>query len=68
MATPQDAGGKPIVIPGLWSLSPGNVSPDNLDSAAAPAAEVYFTAQNSGKGLFGLFTAVPADLIQGSAQ
>jgi uncharacterized protein (TIGR03118 family) len=64
----QDAAGKPIVIPGLWSLSPGNVSPDNLDSAAAPAAEVYFTAQNSGKGLFGLFTAVPADLIQGSAQ
>jgi uncharacterized protein (TIGR03118 family) len=24
-----DATGKPIVIPGLWSLSPGNVSPDN---------------------------------------
>jgi uncharacterized protein (TIGR03118 family) len=64
----EDAAGKPIVIPGLWSLSPGNVSPDNLDAAAAPAAEVYFTAQNSGKGLFGLFTAVPADLIQGSAQ
>jgi uncharacterized protein (TIGR03118 family) len=63
-----DATGKPIVIPGLWSLSPGNVSPDNLDAAAAPAAEVYFTARNSGKGLFGFLTSVPTDLIQGSAQ
>ncbi|MEA2263932.1 MAG: hypothetical protein QOJ51_6757, partial [Acidobacteriaceae bacterium] len=64
----QDAAGKPIVIPGLWSLSPGNVSPDNLDAAAAPAAEMYFTARNSGKGLFGFLTSVSTDLIQGSAQ
>jgi uncharacterized protein (TIGR03118 family) len=64
----QDATGKPVVISGLWSLSPGNVTPDNLDPAAAPAAEVYFTARNSGKGLFGYLTAVSADLIEGSAQ
>jgi uncharacterized protein (TIGR03118 family) len=64
----QDVTGKPIVIPGLWSLSPGNISPDNLDPAAAPAAEVYFTARNSGKGLLGHLTAVSTDLIEGSAQ
>jgi uncharacterized protein (TIGR03118 family) len=64
----QDATGKPIVIPGLWSLSPGNVSPDNLDPAAAPAAAVYFTARNSGRGLFGRFTAISTDLIEGSTQ
>ncbi|HEX4170322.1 MAG TPA: TIGR03118 family protein [Bryobacteraceae bacterium] len=64
----QDATGKPIVIPGLWSLSPGNISPDNLDPAGAPAAEVYFTARNSGKGLFGHLTAGSTDLVEGSAQ
>jgi hypothetical protein len=64
----DDATGKPIVIPGLWSLSPGNITPDNLDAAASPAAEMYFTARNAGKGLFGYLTAVPTDLIDGSAQ
>jgi uncharacterized protein (TIGR03118 family) len=64
----EDATGKPVVISGLWSLSPGNITPDNLDAAAAPAAEVYFTARNSGKGLFGYLTAVSTDLIEGSAQ
>jgi uncharacterized protein (TIGR03118 family) len=64
----QDATGKPIVIPGLWSLSPGNITPDNLDPAAAPAAEMYFTARNRGQGLFGHLTAIPTDLIEGSAQ
>lgn len=64
----QDATGKPVVIPGLWSLSPGNINPDNLDPAASPAAEVYFTARNAGKGLFGYLTAVSTDLIEGSAQ
>jgi len=64
----EDATAKPVVISGLWSLSPGNVTPDNLDAAAAPAAEVYFTARNSGKGLFGYLTAVSTDLIEGSAQ
>ena len=64
----QDPSGKPIVIPGIWALSPGNISPDNLDPAGSPAAEVHFTARNSGKGLFGRFTAVPAELVEGSSQ
>jgi uncharacterized protein (TIGR03118 family) len=64
----RDPAGKPVVIPGLWSLSPGNVSPDNVDPAAAPAATVYFTAADSGKGLFGYFSAVSQDLIEGSVQ
>lgn len=64
----QDPTGKPIVIPGLWSLTPGNVSPDNLDPASKPAADLYFTARNLGKGLFGHFTAVSQELIEGSAQ
>jgi uncharacterized protein (TIGR03118 family) len=64
----QDPTGKPIVIPGLWSLTPGNVSPDNLDPASKPAADLYFTARNLGKGLFGHFTTVSQELIEGSAQ
>jgi hypothetical protein len=32
------------------------------------AAAVYFTARNSGNGLFGRFSAVSSDLIEGSAQ
>lgn len=64
----EDATGKPVVISGLWSLSPGNISPDNLDPAASPAAEVYFTARNAGKGLFGYLTAVAADLTEGNSQ
>jgi uncharacterized protein (TIGR03118 family) len=66
----QDAGGKPISINGIWSLSPANVSPANADPDAAPAAQVYFTAgpnQATG-GLFGYLTAVSADLIQGNSQ
>lgn len=65
-----DASGKPVAINGIWSLSPGNVSPNNSDAAAAPAAQVYFTAgpnQGSG-GLFGYLTAVHADLTEGNAQ
>ena len=51
----QDASGKPLAINGIWDLSPGNVSPANSDAAAAPAAQVYFTAgPNHGSGgLFG---------------
>jgi uncharacterized protein (TIGR03118 family) len=66
----QDASGKPLAINGIWSLSPGNVSPANSDAAAAPAAEVYFTAgPNHGSGgLFGYLTAVPADLTEGNDQ
>ncbi len=66
----QDASGKPLVINGIWSLSPGNVSPANSDATAAPAAEVYFTAgPNHGSGgLFGYLTAVSAELTKGNDQ
>ena len=66
----EDASGKPLAINGIWSLSPGNVSPTNNDPAAAPAAEVYFTAgPNHGSGgLFGYLTAVSAELIEGNTQ
>jgi uncharacterized protein (TIGR03118 family) len=65
-----DAAGKPLAIQGLWALSPGNVSPTNLDAAASPAAAIYFTAgPNGGKdGLLGYLTAVSADLTQGNDQ
>jgi uncharacterized protein (TIGR03118 family) len=66
----QDASGKPLAINGLWALSPGNVSPTNNDAAAAPAAEIYFTAgPNHGSGgLFGYLTASAPDLIEGNSQ
>jgi uncharacterized protein (TIGR03118 family) len=66
----QDASGKPLAINGIWALSTGNVSPNNNDAAAAPAAEVYFTAgPNHGSGgLFGYLTSVPAELTEGNAQ
>ena len=66
----QDANGKPIVIEGIWSLKPGNVSPSNLDPEDAPAAQIYLTAGPNGQaaGLFGYLTAVPTELTQGSDQ
>jgi uncharacterized protein (TIGR03118 family) len=66
----EDASGKPLAINGIWSLSPGNVNPTNNDPAAAPAAEVYFTAgpDHGSGGLFGYLTAVPAELTEGNAQ
>jgi uncharacterized protein (TIGR03118 family) len=66
----QDANGKPLAINGLWALSPGNVSPSNSDPAAAPAAQMYFTAgPNLGSGgLFGYLTAVSTDLTEGNSQ
>jgi uncharacterized protein (TIGR03118 family) len=66
----QDANGKPLAINGLWSLSPGDVSPTDSDPAAAPAAEMYFTAgPNHGSGgLFGYLTAVSTDLTEGNSQ
>jgi uncharacterized protein (TIGR03118 family) len=66
----EDASGKPLAINGIWAISPGNVSPGNNDPAAAPAAEVYFTAgpkQGSG-GLFGYLTAVSTELTEGNDQ
>jgi uncharacterized protein (TIGR03118 family) len=66
----QDANGNPLAVNGIWALSPGNVSPGNADAAAAPAAEMYFTAgPNQGAGgLFGYLTPVSTDLTQGNAQ
>jgi uncharacterized protein (TIGR03118 family) len=66
----QDVSGKPLAINGIWSLSPGNVSPHNSDAAAAPAAQVYFTAgPNKGSGeLFGYLTSVSAELTEGNDQ
>jgi uncharacterized protein (TIGR03118 family) len=66
----QDASGKPLAINGVWALSPGNVSPNNNDAAAAPAAQVYFTAgPNHGSGgLLGYLTAVSAELTEGNDQ
>jgi len=66
----QDASGKPLAINGIWDLSPGNVSPANSDAAAAPAAQVYFSAgPNHGSGgLFGYLTAVPMELTEGNSQ
>jgi uncharacterized protein (TIGR03118 family) len=64
----EDAGGKPLAINGIWALSPGNVSPNNNDAAAAPAAEVYFTAgpNHTTGGLFGYLTSVAAELTEGN--
>jgi uncharacterized protein (TIGR03118 family) len=66
----EDASGKPLAINGIWALSPGNVSPSDDDAAAAPAAEMYFTAgPNHGSGgLFGYLTAVSTELTEGNAQ
>ena len=66
----QDASGKPLAINGVWALSPGNVSPNNSDAAAAPAAQMYFTAgPNHGSGgLLGYLTSVSTELTEGNAQ
>lgn len=66
----QDASGRPIAINGVWALSPGNVSPINSDPAAAPAAEIYFTAgpNHGAGGLFGYLTAVSTELTEGNDQ
>ena len=66
----QDASGKPLTINSVWALSPGNVSPNNNDAAAAPAAQVYFTAgpNHTTGGLLGYITAVSAELTEGNDQ
>jgi uncharacterized protein (TIGR03118 family) len=65
-----DSSGKPLAINGIWSLSPGNVGPANYDAAAAPAAEMYFTAgpTHGSGGLFGYLTAVAPELTKGNDQ
>jgi uncharacterized protein (TIGR03118 family) len=66
----ETAKGTPLAIQGLWALSPGNVSPSNLDAAASPAAAMYFTAGPKGgsEGQFGYLTAVAAELTEGNDQ
>jgi uncharacterized protein (TIGR03118 family) len=66
----QDASGKPLAINGVWALSAGNVSPNNNDAAAAPAAEVYFTAgpNHTTGGLLGYLTPAAAELTEGNDQ
>jgi uncharacterized protein (TIGR03118 family) len=66
----QDASGKPLAINGVWALSPGNFGPNNSDAAAAPAAQMYFTAgPNHGSGgLLGYLTSVSTELTQGNDQ
>ena len=61
----QDASGKALAINGIWAISPGN-----SDAAAAPAAQLYFTAgPNHGSGrLFGYLTSIPAELTEGNDQ
>jgi uncharacterized protein (TIGR03118 family) len=59
----QDASRKPLVIKGIWALSPGNVSPNNNDYPAGTTSRVYFTAgPNHGSGgLFGYLVAVSTE-------
>jgi uncharacterized protein (TIGR03118 family) len=68
----QDQTGKPIVIQGIWGLSPGNVSPANLDNDPDDVgfAQIYFSAGPDGEtaGLFGYLTAVTTQLTEGSDQ
>jgi uncharacterized protein (TIGR03118 family) len=66
----QDASGKPLAINGVWALSPGNVSPNNNDAAAAPAAQVYFTAgpNHTTGGLLGYLTPFATELTEGNDQ
>src|SRR5438445_2768593 len=66
----EDASGKPSAINGIWALSPGNFGPNNSDAAAAPAAQMYFTAgPNHGSGgLLGYLTSVSTELTKGNDQ
>lgn len=66
----QDATGKPIAINGIWAISPGNASPNNYNSAGAPAAELYFSAGSNHQtgGLLGYLTPVSSEMIQGNDQ
>lgn len=47
--------GAPLVIPGLWALTPGN------DGSAGSSSKLYFTAGPGGEshGLFGAISSVP---------
>lgn len=66
----EDSSGKPLAINGVWSISPGNTSPNNFDTAGAPSGELYFTAgpNHASGGLFGYLKAASTDLVQGNVQ
>jgi len=67
----EDASGKPVVINGIWAISPANsATASSYDTTGAPASELYFTAgPNQGTGgLFGYLKPVATELIQGNAQ
>jgi uncharacterized protein (TIGR03118 family) len=66
----QDRQRQPIAINGLFAISPGNTAPGTLDPAAAPAAQLYFTAGPNGgaDGLVGYVSADPAELTAGNGQ
>jgi uncharacterized protein (TIGR03118 family) len=67
----QDASGKPLSINGLWAISPGNsAAPGSYDSAASPAAELYFSAgpDHGAGGLFGYLKPVATELTVGNDQ
>lgn len=79
----EDEDGNPLVINGIWSLSPanggavlsgqsedGSTNISSFDPDEQPASEIYFTAgpkQGTG-GLFGYLNPLSSELIQGSAQ
>ena len=73
----EDASGKPIVIEGLWAITFANPAPknstagtvsSNYDTAAAPAAELYFTAgpNHQSDGLLGYLAPVASENIHGN--
>jgi hypothetical protein len=55
-----------VAINGVLSINAGNDSPTNNNAAAAPAAQMFFTAgPNHGSGsLVGYLTAVSTSLIE----
>jgi uncharacterized protein (TIGR03118 family) len=66
----QDTSGKPLAINGIWAISQGNASPGNLDSAAAPAAALYFVAgpTHGSGGLLGYLTPLLSEMTKGNDQ
>lgn len=66
----ENASGLPLVIQGVWSLSPGNVAPNNLDATASPAGQIYFAGGPDGgkSGVFGYISPTATSLVEGNDQ
>jgi len=75
----ENTAGKPLVIDGLWAITFANPAPKssavdavsaNYDAAAAPAAELYFTAgpNKQTDGLFGYLAPLATENTQGNNQ